>query len=144
MATTHLDSDAALNAAEAQCRARGLALTPVRRRVLELLLEAGAPLKAYDMLSQLKPGGGAQPPTVYRALDFLVGAGLAHKVEALNAYTACAHGDAGGRAELFICETCGHVEEHHARADIADTPKGFHVERSVVEHYGRCSACSDP
>ncbi|TGY89897.1 transcriptional repressor [Marinicauda algicola] len=132
----------ALAQAEKLCSRKGLSLTPMRRRVLELLLDAGGPVKAYDLLSSLKPGGGAQPPTVYRALDFLTAAGLAHKVEALNAYMACVHGEESGGAELFICEGCGTVEERHVDEGPGEVPAGFHVDRSVIEHYGRCAACA--
>lgn len=133
-----------LEAADAVCARRGLSLTPMRRRVLELLVDAGGPVKAYDLLAALKPGGQAQPPTIYRALDFLTKSGLAHKVEALNAYTACLHGaEAGAAAELFICEGCGHVEERHVHRHCEDLPKGFDVDRSVIEHYGRCANCAD-
>ena len=135
-------SAAALALAERFCRRRNLSLTPVRRRVLELLMEAGGPVKAYDLLAALKPGGAAPPPTVYRALDFLTRSGLAHKVEALNAYTACLHGAEDGGAEFFICERCGAVEERHVHADPKNAPEGFAVERSVIEHYGRCAACA--
>ncbi|XBQ14905.1 MAG: transcriptional repressor [Oceanicaulis sp.] len=139
-AATHPAAEA-MKTAERFCRRRNLSLTPVRRRVLELLVEAGGPVKAYDLLAALKPGGAAQPPTVYRALDFLTKAGLAHKVEALNAYTACLHGEEEGGAELFICEGCGAVEERHVHADAEHAPAGFTVARSVIEHYGRCAAC---
>jgi len=139
-ATTH--SPDALAAAERFCARRKLSLTPVRRRVLELLMEAGGPVKAYDLLAALKPNGGAQPPTVYRALDFLTAAGLAHKVEALNAYTACLHAADGGAAQFFICEACGAVEERHSHTEPKHAPEGFSVSRSVVEHYGRCAACA--
>lgn len=137
------DTAAELAKAEAVCAERGLALTPVRRRVLELLLEASGPVKAYDLLAALKPGGAAQPPTVYRALDFLTAAGLAHRVEALNAYTPCVHAHERGGAELYICERCGGVEETHVHADTEAAPKGFKVARSVVEHYGACAACAN-
>ncbi len=139
---TAATSEKTLEAAERVCARRGLSLTPVRRRVLELLVDAGGPVKAYDLLAALKPGGQAQPPTVYRALDFLTKSGLAHKIEALNAYTACLHGaDAGAAAELFICEGCGLIEERHAHRHCQDLPAGFTVERSVIEHYGRCARC---
>lgn len=141
MTVVHTTSNA-LGQAEKLCKSRGLSLTPMRRRVLELLLDAGGPVKAYDLLAGLKPGGGAQPPTVYRALDFLTAAGLAHKVEALNAYMACVHGEESGGAELFICEACGAVEERHIHAAPDDVPGGFTVDRSVIEHYGRCAACA--
>ena len=139
----------ALNAIETSCAERGLALTPLRRRVLQLLLEAGGPVKAYDLLAALKPDGGAQPPTIYRALDFLTKAGLAHKVEALNAYTACSHGDHADQhsddtAALFICGACGSVEERHIPKVNGDgAPDGFQLERSVIEHYGRCADCPE-
>jgi Fur family zinc uptake transcriptional regulator len=135
--TTHTLKDA-----ERICAERGLSLTPVRRRVLELLVEAPGPVKAYDLLAALKPGGAAQPPTVYRALDFLTRAGLVHKVEALNAYTACLHGHESGAAELFICEGCGAVNERHVDRPVVNGPEGFVVSRSVIEHYGQCAACA--
>lgn len=140
---TRTDSIAlALAEAGTRCAARGEQLTPVRARVLELLLSADAPVKAYDLLAALKPGpGAAKPPTVYRALDFLMKAGLAHKVEALNAYVGCVHHDDGG-AELFICGDCGNVEERHGAPEPKNTPAGFQIDRSVVEHYGRCEGCA--
>jgi len=141
----------ALKAAETLCEERGERLTPVRRRVLELVLTSDGPVKAYDLLEALKPGeGSAKPPTVYRALDFLMGLGLVHKVEALNAFVGCTHSDHSGTAELFICTECGHVEERHGRAHAhcddetpaTCCPDGFRIERSVVEHFGLCARCN--
>ncbi|WP_339742857.1 transcriptional repressor [uncultured Maricaulis sp.] len=142
---THPDSTlTALEAAETLCAKRGERLTPVRRRVLELVLTADGPVKAYDLLEALKPGpGSAKPPTVYRALDFLIGLGLVHKVEALNAFVGCTtHALPGGCAELFICTDCGAVEERHGAPVSSQMPTGFRVERSVVEHFGHCSNCA--
>ncbi|WP_019959869.1 transcriptional repressor [Woodsholea maritima] len=140
--TLHSDLTHSLAEAEALCARKGVSLTPIRKRVLELLLDADGPVKAYDLLAQLKPGAGAaQPPTVYRALDFLVSTGLAHKVESLNAYTACIHGEEAGGPVLFICEKCGAVQEQHAHAKLKDMPEGFQLTRSVVEHYGLCANC---
>lgn len=142
MGHTHTSTDLKLAKADALCADRGLALTPLRKRMLELLLEAGGPVKAYDLLASLKPDGTAQPPTIYRALDFLTQAGLAHRVEALNAYMACVHGHGDEIAELFICEGCGKVREQHAPALPDHTPEGFVISRSVLEHYGRCAECT--
>lgn len=139
----HKSHTQALAAAETLCADKGERLTPVRRRVLELLLEADAPVKAYDLLDMLKPGpGAAMPPTVYRALDFLMGLGLAHKIEALNAYVSCAHSHDGGGAELFICTQCHVVEERHGASHSSCAPDGFVIQRSVVEHFGLCAACT--
>lgn len=132
----------ALAAAETHCVERGEKLTPVRKRVLELVLEADGPVKAYDLLEALKPGpGSAKPPTVYRALDFLMTAGLVHKVEALNAFVGCSHAHDDGGAELFICSTCGSVEERHGAPEPVNAPAGFMIQRSVVEHFGQCTNC---
>jgi Fur family zinc uptake transcriptional regulator len=77
-------------------RARGLRLTPVRVRVLEILSEAHRAMGAYEILERLAAEGlGAQPPVAYRALDFLIAAGFVHKVERLNAYVACCHPEDG-------------------------------------------------
>ena len=128
----------ALAAAEAHCLERGEKLTPVRRRVLE----ADGPVKAYDLLEALKPGpGSAKPPTVYRALDFLMTAGLVHKVEALNAFVGCSHAHDHGAAELYICSGCGAVEERHGAPLPTNAPDGFFIQRSVVEHFGQCANC---
>ncbi|WP_291843298.1 transcriptional repressor [Maricaulis sp.] len=132
----------ALDAAEAHCLERGEKLTPVRKRVLELVLEADGPVKAYDLLEALKPGpGSAKPPTVYRALDFLMTAGLVHKVEALNAFVGCSHAHDDGGAELYICSDCGNVEERHGAPLPMNAPAGFVIQRSVVEHFGQCANC---
>jgi Fur family zinc uptake transcriptional regulator len=68
-----------LAAAEVRCSAADQRLTAPRRRVLELLLEAGQPVKAYDLISTFGGAGApAKPPTVYRALDFLEKQGFAY------------------------------------------------------------------
>jgi Fur family zinc uptake transcriptional regulator len=117
-------------------------MTPLRRNVLALLVEAGEPVKAYDLLDRMRSAdGAAKPPTVYRSLDFLMEVGLAHKVEALNAYIACAHCHDKGGAELYICEKCGSVDERHGAPEPQNSPEGFVTGRSVVEHYGLCANC---
>lgn len=135
-------SHKALAEAEALCAAKGERLTPVRKRVLELVIDAARPVKAYDLLEALKPGpGAAKPPTVYRALDFLMSLGLVHKIEALNAYIGCTHTHDDGSAELFICSDCGSVEERHGNALDTSAPEGFMIDRSVIEHFGHCANC---
>jgi Fur family zinc uptake transcriptional regulator len=143
--TTGLNANQAkaMQAAETLCDKRGERLTPARKRVLELLLQADGPIKAYDLLEKLKPGqGAAKPPTVYRALDFLMELGLAHKIEALNAYVSCAHSHDAGGAEIFICSKCGGVDERHGASHSSCAPDGFTIQRSVVEHFGICASCA--
>ncbi|NNK15838.1 MAG: transcriptional repressor [Sulfitobacter sp.] len=139
----------ALQKAEAHCATQGLRLTPVRRRALEILLAEHRALGAYDLLGVLaKEGLGAQPPVAYRALDFLVGAGFALKIEALNAYIACAHLGACHAPAFLICRSCKSVAEADtapAQGRLGDAAReaGFMIERTVVEAEGICPQCQD-
>ena len=141
-------------AAEEVCARRKLRLTPVRRRVLEMLAEAHRALGAYDILERLRDEGqAAHPPVAYRALDFLVEHGFAHKIERLNAFIACDHPDtapgANHRPAFLICRSCQAVAEAHVPPDdgvlgaqAADL--GFQIERAVIEVEGLCPVCVDP
>lgn len=129
-------------AAEKICEEKGRRFTPLRAHVFELIANHNAPIKAYDLLDKLKPElGSPKPPTVYRALDFLSGLGLVHRVEALNAYIACDHSQGGHTAEFFICEKCETLQERHANDHVDCVPQGFQIKRSVIEHYGLCENC---
>ena len=136
-----------LQRAEDRCKAAGLKLTPVRRRALEILLREHRALGAYELLSHLaKDGLGSQPPVAYRALDFLVKSGLAHKIEALNAYVACTHTELDHAPVFLICRKCNSVAETHAtpesgRLGDAARATGFQIERTVVEAQGLCPEC---
>ncbi|WP_208103249.1 Fur family transcriptional regulator [Rubellimicrobium sp. CFH 75288] len=134
----------ALAAAEAVCAERGERLTPLRRRTLEILLESHVALGAYDVLARLAAEGfGSQPPVAYRALHFLVERGLAHRVEGLQAFVACARPGAGPHEAAFVvCRLCRRVAEEPAGAP-PPRPDGFAVERRVVEAQGLCAACRD-
>lgn len=134
--------------AERRCTAAGESFTPLRRRVFELLLDQGSPAKAYDLLPLINDDAKAQakPPTVYRALDFLVRLGLAHRIESLNAFVACDVGACERSTIFLICEKCGGAEEFdagHALIDLADAAKkdGFTIRRTMIEASGVCSAC---
>src|SRR5699024_1887306 len=102
----------ALARAEACCRAQGLRLTATRRRVLELIWASHRPSKAYDLLEAInRERGNAAPPTVYRALDFLLTAGLVHKIESLNAFIGCSGTHAHAQPKFLICHDCQRVAE---------------------------------
>jgi Fur family zinc uptake transcriptional regulator len=116
----------------------------LRRRVLELLIDQPGPAKAYDLLHQLS--AQAKPPTIYRALDFLVRLGLAHRIESLNAFVSCGVGACARSTMFLICEKCGAAEEFdagHALVDLADAAKqdGFSIRRTMIEASGLCSSC---
>lgn len=138
-----------LHHAEAVCAERNLRFTKLRRRVLEILLESHMALGAYDVLARLQAEGlGAQPPVAYRALDFLVAHGLAHKIEGIAAFIACTHADAEHSPAFLICRNCRAVAETHpdpAEAAIGEAAAavGFTVESTLIEAQGLCPACQE-
>ncbi len=136
-----------VTAADEFCRAEGLQLTPVRRRVLEILLADHRALGAYDILETLRHEGlGSQPPVAYRALDFLVKNGFAHKIERLNAFVACAHPCETHAPAFLICRGCSAVAEANSTTTIehlgqAASDVGFTIDRAVIEAMGHCPKC---
>jgi len=137
---------AELAAAERRCRAADQRLTDPRRRVLELLLASGQPMKAYDLIAGFgAEGQAAKPPTVYRALDFLEKQGFAHRIESLNAFVVCRHGDRTHSAAFLICDCCGTTIEVEpvASREIADlsAKSDFQIQSLTIEAHGLCRAC---
>src|ERR687898_2881620 len=109
--------DAALDRAAELCARRGARLTRLRRRVLELVWQGHSAVKAYDLLEMLaREDRSARPPTIYRALDFLMAHGLVHRLESLNAYIGCPQPEASHEGQFLICNSCGHVSEFEAPA----------------------------
>jgi len=139
----------AMSAAEQCCHARNLRLTAVRRKVLEILLQKHVALGAYDILEHLRKAGfKSQPPVAYRALDFLVSNGFAHKVERLNAFVACSYPGESHSPAFMICRNCDVVSETRTTPlkgtlGAAARSAGFKVERTVLEAEGLCPECQD-
>ncbi|MCE0504690.1 MULTISPECIES: Fur family transcriptional regulator [unclassified Roseivivax] len=140
--------DQGLAAAEERSRAAGLRFTPVRRKVLEILLREHRAVGAYEILDNLREAGFAsQPPVAYRALEFLVTQGFAHRIERLNAFIACASPGDDHAPAFLICRGCDSVAETHMRPSdgafgAAARATGFQVERAVIEAEGLCPACA--
>lgn len=138
-----------LKLAEEICLHRGLRFTPVRRRVLEILLEAHNAIGAYDVLARLTAEGlGSQPPVVYRALSFLVEHGFAHRIEGASAFIACVQSDTNHQPVFMICTKCARVAEADSSAALnvlAGSAKalGFTMETSVLEIKGFCETCRE-
>jgi Fur family transcriptional regulator, zinc uptake regulator len=138
----------ALDLAETVCAKRGARLTPLRRRVLELVWNSHRPVGAYAILDDLRDGDkAAAPPTVYRALDFLMEQGLIHRIESLNAFVGCDHPEDRHVSQFLICTLCSAAVEIDDRG-IANAVKksaadaGFTVSRFTVELQGTCPACA--
>jgi len=137
---------AELAQAETRCAADGQKLTAARRRVLEMLLHAGQPAKAYDLMSGFEPGGAAaKPPTVYRALEFLERHGFVHRIESLNAYVACRHDGQAHQAAFLICDCCGATREVEPSASPGLSKQAaaaaFAISGVTIEAHGLCADC---
>ncbi|WAC64771.1 Fur family transcriptional regulator [Pseudoxanthomonas sp. SL93] len=146
------DAQAFVVAVERACHERGLRLTPIRARVLELIAEAGKPVKAYDLLEwvRAKKGVGADaPPTVYRALDFLMANGFVHKLESVNAFVACHHPNSAQHSVPFlICDRCHSAVELEDREVVTQLEQrakalGFQPQAQTLEVHGLCARCAE-
>lgn len=138
----------ALATAESLCEQRGLRLTVLRRRVLELVWSSHKPLGAYDILAVLSEidGRRAAPPTVYRALDFLLEHGLVHRISSLNAFVGCNHPGEMHQGQFLICRSCHAAVELErstieAAVQASASSLGFRVEGQTVEISGLCASC---
>jgi Fur family zinc uptake transcriptional regulator len=127
---------------------RRFRLTPLRRRVLELLAASPSALGAYDLLPHLKREGlGGQPIVAYRALDFLLAQGLAHRIEGMNAFVACTAPATAHYPSFLVCRVCRRVREDGSpivdpEIEATAASHGFMIERQVVEVLGLCAACA--
>ncbi len=137
----------AMLAAEQLCRDRGLRFTTLRRRVLALVWESHKPVGAYEILASLsEEGRKSAPPTVYRALGFLIEAGLVHRLNMLNAFIGCPEPDRPHSSQFLICRDCGAVAElDDAGIESLVNEKaeslGFTTIAQVLEIEGTCHEC---
>ena len=131
----------------ASCEMRGLRLTEIRLQVLELIANAQKPIKAYDLLDRLKDArSNAAPPTVYRALDFLIENGFIHKLQSINAYVSCHHPSVVHQVPFLICDVCESATEicdERVSGLLSDQAKafGFSPRAQTLEVHGTCKRC---
>ena len=137
----------ALARADDVCRRKGIRFTRIRRRVLELIWAGHRPVPAYNLLQQLRrEKHNAEPPTVYRALDFLLENRLAHKIESLNAYIGCALPQRRHVGQFLICSGCNQVAELddpelRRMIEKKASRAGLKAMRQTIEITGRCPRC---
>jgi len=142
------DAEGFVHAVVEACDKRELRLTPLRLAVLELVAASDKPVKAYDLLDRLKDDrAGAAPPTVYRALDFLLENGFIHKLESINAYVSCHHPEAEHQVPFLICDVCASAEElcdERVARMLGDQAKerGFRARAQTLEVHGVCAQCA--
>ena len=144
------DGNAFVHEVERACEQRGLRLTPIRANALRLIADAGRPVKAYELLDLMKAThGAAAPPTVYRALDFLLEHGFIHKLASINAYVGCHHpGSAAHAVPFLICDRCQSATELEddsivGALDARARALGFAPQAQTLEVHGLCAKCAD-
>ncbi|WAJ69778.1 transcriptional repressor [Catenovulum adriaticum] len=136
-----------LEQARMLCQDKGVRFTTVREQVFSLLADSNGSMGAYDLLTQLqKTDAKAKPPTIYRALDFLLEHGFVHKVESQNAYVLCNHFAEHHKAQLLICDSCGDVQEMNSSAIskallTAAKQRDFKIVEPTIEAHGLCKKC---
>jgi len=143
----HGTPEALVEEVEQASEERGLRLTPLRKEVLELVAAAGKPVKAYDLLDLLREKhGNAAPPTVYRALDFLLENGFIHKLESINAFVSCQHPAQAHQVPFLICDVCSSAQEvcDPRVAELIEAQAktfGFRPQAQTLEVHGVCRQC---
>ena len=132
------------------CEGRGVQMTELRRRVLELLWASGRPTGAYELIEavKLRDSRPVAPPTVYRALHFLMAQGLVSRIESLNAYVPCVHPERDHDCLFFICSGCRasvELEDPRIKGLLAEDAAvlGFVATRRMVEVQGTCAQCAE-
>ena len=130
---------------EKYCEENDLRLTPLRRKVFEILIRDHKPLGAYQILEILKKEGFASsPPVAYRTLDFLIEKGFAHKIQGLNSFISCSFAGCEHFPAFIICRKCDNVAEiksENAFPTESDSALDFKIENAMIEILGTCSAC---
>jgi Fur family transcriptional regulator, zinc uptake regulator len=140
--------DDAVKAARELCNARGVRLTSLREQVLGLIWQSHKPLGAYSLMEMLAKASTRRvaPPTVYRALDFLLEEGLVHRINSLNAFIGCPSPRSKHQSHFLICQGCGvavelndvALNQHLANSALA---AGFILQAHSVEITGFCPSC---
>ncbi|MDR2368194.1 MAG: transcriptional repressor [Deltaproteobacteria bacterium] len=146
------DLESILDRQAAQCAAKGFQLTSLRRLLMGILLNAGKPVKAYDLIEEAgRSGRRLTPATVYRVLGFLMDQGLVHRVNALNAFVACA--ESHGRLSrhqplLLVCPSCRKTTEINdpdlsvmVFGKLSDL--GHSLKGGSIEVHGQCQVCAE-
>lgn len=142
------DAGGFVRAVEQACAARGLRLTPLRAQVLGMVAAAGKPTKAYDLLDRMKAeNGSSAPPTVYRALDFLLEQGFIHRLASINAFVSCHHPQVQHSVPFLICDRCQtaiELEDERIPSLLDSQAKalGFAPRAQTLEVHGLCATCA--
>jgi Fur family zinc uptake transcriptional regulator len=140
--------DEALGSARQICEARGVRLTSLREQVLELVWQSHKPLGAYTLIDMLAQASTRRiaPPTVYRALEFLLEEGLIHRINSLNAFIGCPAPGKKHQSHFLICQNCEvavELDSASLNKSVAEVTlaTGFTLTSHSIEISGLCPGC---
>ena len=140
--------NAAISRAHELCADSNVRMTPTREAILRLLWQSHQPLGAYQLQEQLakvtdKP---VAPPTIYRAIEFLLELGLVHRIPSLNAFFGCPFPNSEHSNIFMVCEQCKTVAEmadnkiNHLLSELSQKAK-FTLNSKTIELFGLCPNC---
>ena len=127
-----------------------LKMTPLRKDVLEIFLASTLPLSAYEVLALLKKRRPtAEPPTVYRVIEYFVEKKLIHRIETSNKFVCCSHLDnfeSSYHGVLFLCHECQRsyeIRDDEMLKVLSKFSKKHHlvIDESLIEIKGTCESC---
>jgi len=137
----------ALQTAEQICLKKEVRLTGIRKNILKLICASHKAIGAYELLDLFREQDPkAKPVTIYRALDFLMEAGLVHKIESLNAFIACLQAETQHKSAILICELCKNAYEidatpvYESLYSLSETVQ-FKPQCLTLELHGLCVNC---
>lgn len=155
--TIHKSLDILTQLTEAKkiCEQNKVRFTTLRQDIYALILQAGKPIGAYDLINALQVERNKDnasnpvnisPPTVYRSLEFLLDQGLIHKLGSINAYIPCCHPRHAHTTAFLICDNCHNVQEFsnlpvNEIVSYSESDAQFQVTKSTIELSGLCRDC---
>jgi Fur family zinc uptake transcriptional regulator len=132
------------------CKNNNIIFTEIRKSVYEIIIKYNKPIKAYEVLDELRniTGKTSHPPTVYRAIDFLIENGFIHKLNSINSFVGCFHPKIHKECYFLICKKCNIYQEccdNDLAENIFKTAKqnDFIVSNTTLEIEGHCQDCLD-
>ncbi|WP_163130659.1 Fur family transcriptional regulator [Agarivorans sp. Alg241-V36] len=130
------------------CSQNKLKFTPNRAAVLAILHQHQQALSAYDILAKLQQQQqNTKPPTVYRALDFLLQYHFIQHIESSSRYIIGHQHAPFTPQPLLICTDCKSVTQISLskslkiELDQFAGQQGFRLHSQSYELQGLCSSC---
>jgi Fur family zinc uptake transcriptional regulator len=132
---------------ERLCFKEKIILTELRRKILKILSESHAPVKAYDIVDKLKTEKKSiKPISVYRILDLFQKYNVIHKIHSQNSFLMCTHPGQNHSCCFMICRKCNNINElcnDELLVKIKDLShsSNFEVNNIIIEVLGICNKC---